>query len=107
MTYALDTNTLSYMLRRNVVVCNRYLAESSKGHECVVPPVAYYEIKRGLMAVNATAKEREFDNLCRDFEIGEMNTNTWLKAAQLYAINKKSGRTRDGRRGFIHSRILH
>jgi predicted nucleic acid-binding protein len=82
-------------------VCNRYLAESGKGHECVIPPVAYYEIKRGLMAVNATAKEREFDNLCRDFEIGEMDTRAWLEAARLYAANKQKGRMVDDADLFI------
>jgi predicted nucleic acid-binding protein len=44
------------------------------------------------MAVNATAKEREFDKLCFDFEIGEMNTIAWLEAARLYAANKQIGR---------------
>lgn len=101
MIYALDTNILSYMLRRNIAVCNRYLAESSKGHECIIPPVAYYEIKRGLMAVNATAKEREFDNLCREFEIGEMNSRAWLEAARLYAANKQKGRMIDDADLFI------
>lgn len=101
MIYALDTNTLSYMLRRDMTVCNRYLMESDKGHECIIPPVAYYEIKRGLLAVNATAKEREFDNLCRDFEIGEMNSRAWLYAAQLYAVNKQAGRMIDDADLFI------
>ncbi len=101
MIYALDTNILSYMLRRNAAVCNRYMAESGRGHECVVPPVAYYEIKRGLMAVNATAQEREFDKLCHDFEIGEMSTSIWLESARLYAANKQAGRMIDDADLFI------
>jgi predicted nucleic acid-binding protein len=80
------------MLRRNTAVYNRFLLESSQGHECVIPPVAYYEIKRGLIAVNAAAKEREFDKLCNDFEVGEMTTLAWLEAARLYALSKQNGR---------------
>jgi predicted nucleic acid-binding protein len=101
MTYALDTNILSYMLRRDAAVCGRYLAESRAGHECVIPPVAYYEIKRGLMAVNATAKEWAFDLLCQDFGIGEMSTSAWLRAASLYAINRQNGRAMDDADLFI------
>ncbi len=101
MIYALDTNILSYMLRRNATVCNRYLVEAGNGHECVVPPVAYYEIKRGLMAVYATTQEREFDRLCLDFEISEMNINAWLEAARLYAVNKQKGRVIDDADLFI------
>jgi predicted nucleic acid-binding protein len=53
------------------------------------------------MAVNATAKEREFDNLCCDFEIGEMNTRAWLEAARLYATNRQKGRMIDDADLFI------
>jgi predicted nucleic acid-binding protein len=63
--------------------------------------VAYYEIKRGLMAVNATAKEREFDKLCHDFEIGGMSTQAWLEAARFYAVNKQKGRVIDDADLFI------
>jgi tRNA(fMet)-specific endonuclease VapC len=67
------------------------LAESHKGHECVIPPVAYYEIKRGLLATNAIAKARDFDELCQDFEVGEMDTRAWYEAARLYALHRQKG----------------
>ena len=91
MTYALDTNILSYMLRNDRNVCERYLAESQDGHECIIPPVAYYEIKRGLLASNAVAKARDFDILCQEFEVGEMNTRAWDEAARLYALHRQKG----------------
>jgi len=89
--YALDTNIVSYMLRQDKRVCERYLTESYDGHECVIPPVAYYEIKRGLLAANATAKARDFDALCQEFEIGEMNVQAWDEAAMLYAMHRQKG----------------
>ena len=91
MTYALDTNIISYMLRQDKNVCEQYLTESQNGHECVIPPVAYYEIKRGLLATNAFAKARDFDILCQEFEVGEMNTQIWDEAARLYATHRQRG----------------
>jgi len=41
MTYALDSNIISYMIRKDQGVCGRYLDESAAGHECIVPPVVY------------------------------------------------------------------
>ena len=91
MIYALDTNILSYMLRQDRNVCERYLTESQNGHECIIPPVAYYEIKRGLLAVNAVAKARDFDVLCQEFMVGEMNIHTWNESAHLYALHRQKG----------------
>jgi len=91
MIYALDTNIISYMLRKDKRVCERYLEESYKGHECVIPPVTYYEIKRGLLATNANARAREFDLLCNEFEIGIMDTQVWDEASRLYAVHRKRG----------------
>ena len=91
MTYALDTNILSYMLKSNPTVVKKFLEVSNNGHNCVIPPVAYYEIKRGLIAVNATAKEKAFDKLCNAFGVGQMTLSSWLKAANIYAINRNNG----------------
>jgi predicted nucleic acid-binding protein len=101
MIYALDTNIISYMLRHDECVSKNYIAESYKGHECVIPPVAYYEIKRGLSAVNATAKARDFDMLCREFEVGEMNTRAWDEAARLYALHRQRGKSTEDADLFI------
>jgi predicted nucleic acid-binding protein len=81
------------MLRKDKRVCEKYLEESYKGHECIIPPVAYYEIKRGLLATNASARAREFDLLCNEFEVGVMNTHTWDEASRLYAFHRKKGQS--------------
>jgi tRNA(fMet)-specific endonuclease VapC len=62
ITYALDTNIISYMLKKDPLVCRRFLKESEAGHECIIPPIVYYEIKRGLLAALATAKWRALTN---------------------------------------------
>ena len=91
MIYSLDSNIISYMIRKNKSVCDRYLAESRMGNECVIPPVVYYEVKRGLLFAGATAKAHSFDSLCRDFSVGEMNPLAWDEAARLYALHRRQG----------------
>ena len=41
MIYALDTNILSFTLREDRRVCDRYRLESRKGGECVIPQHIY------------------------------------------------------------------
>ncbi|GHU41989.1 twitching motility protein PilT [Clostridia bacterium] len=89
MTYALDTNTLSFLLRTNATVFEHF----ENAQRCVIPPVAYYEIKRGLLAVNATAKLKLFYKLCEICEIGEMSARAWDIAAEIYVERRKIGKT--------------
>jgi len=53
--------------------------------------LAYYEIKRGLLSVGSTVRLGLFEDMRRDFPVGQMYAKTWDKAAQLYAINRQSG----------------
>ena len=54
--YALDTNIISFMLKQNAGVINSYRRANDAGHIFVIPVTVYYEIRRGLLAVNATAQ---------------------------------------------------
>lgn len=54
ITYALDSNIVSYLLKRDIQTWKRYNQEADAGKECVIPPIVYYEVKRGLLAVDAT-----------------------------------------------------
>jgi len=92
MTYAPDSNIISYMLKKDRHVCERYLEESAAGHECIIPPVVYYEIKRGLLYSDATAKSDAFDVLCREFGVGEMSMLARNEAARQYAGLRRAGR---------------
>ena len=65
--------------------------------------MAYYEIKRGLLAVNATAKMRDFDMLCSEFDIGEMGIDIWEAAARIYAYRLNNGLSIDDADIFIAS----
>jgi tRNA(fMet)-specific endonuclease VapC len=90
-TFALDANIISYILKRDEKVISRLHAEQDRGHECVIPPLAYYEVKRGLLSVGSTVRLRLFEDMCRDFTVGTMDTAAWDKAAQIYAIKRQRG----------------
>jgi tRNA(fMet)-specific endonuclease VapC len=100
-TFALDTNIISYLLNDDESVFTRYRQEIRNGSEFVIPPVAYYEIKRGLITRNAVAKMRLFECFCREFNIGRMDTAAWDEAARIYARYRKQGQMIDDADLFI------
>ena len=66
MKYFLDTNIISYILNGNEKVKNR-IEEILLNNDIIsIPVFSYYEIKRGLLSVGASAKIERFNN----FEIG-------------------------------------
>ena len=91
MIFALDTNIISYLLKDNPVVYGNFDRATRSGGSCIVPPVAYYEIKRGLLAVNATEKAHDFDRLCTAIGVGDMTIRAWDEAAVLHARHRRSG----------------
>ncbi|MCL2773021.1 MAG: PIN domain-containing protein [Oscillospiraceae bacterium] len=91
MKYALDTNIVSYILKGDSDIIKKYHEENDKGAEFSIPPLVYYEINRGLFALNAAAKLKEFDKLCQQFGIGEMNHAIWDESVKIYAKLKNQG----------------
>lgn len=94
-TYVLDTNIVSYILRGEQSVAGMYRAEGMKGNEFVLPPVVRYEIIRGLLAKAAMKKLENFEKFCENFDIVEINTPVWHKAAEIYAHLQKMGKSRE------------
>lgn len=92
MIYALDSNIISYMLKDDPVVYERYDKATSTGERCIIPPVVHYEIKRGLLFSGATTKAADFDILCRDLGVGNMSVPVWAEAARLYADHRRKGK---------------
>ena len=90
-TFALDTNIISYLLKDNTQVFKRYRQEIRYGNDIIIPPVAYYEIKRWLLLKNAAKQAKSFEQLYDEFGIGEMPIAVWDEAARLYAIHTKQG----------------
>ena len=91
MTYALDTNTISYAIQADVRVKNRIREALAEKHNLVIPPITYYEIRRGFKHKTAPKKEKSFTNLCRLYSIGEMSISAWECAADIYARSRRMG----------------
>jgi len=90
-TFALDTNIVSYILQKREEVIDRLDAEIAQGNEVVIPPIVYYEIRRGLIYSGATTKADLFNELLSDLEIESIDAATLDVAAAEYARLRKAG----------------
>jgi predicted nucleic acid-binding protein len=91
MIYALDTNTVSFVLRGNKLIRQRWLSEERSGNSVLIPLIAYYEIKRGLFYANAASKLAAFEQLCKKMIIDDLNVSDVSIAARIYAENRRKG----------------
>lgn len=69
MDYLLDTNIFSYILRKNAIVDNKLREVTRSGNQVFLSCITYYEVKRGLLAVNATRQLADFQQFCTDYEV--------------------------------------
>jgi len=90
--FTLDTNILSYYIRGNEDISSRLKTELSKGNKLVMNPIAYYEINRGLLAINSQKKLQKFKGFCRKFGVLELSLDVLDIAANKYADLKKRGK---------------
>jgi len=93
--YALDTNTISYLLKENPSVSARMKEESDAGNRLVIPLMAYYEVKRGLLAVKASKKMRHFEQFCDILGVEDMSFDVLDKATYIYDDLRTKGRLVD------------
>jgi predicted nucleic acid-binding protein len=89
--YALDTNIVSYLLKENPTVSARLMAESANNH-LTIPLMVYYEVKRGLLAVNSSRKIQLFERFCELLGVEEMDFDVLDKAAYVYNNLRSIGR---------------
>jgi len=93
--YALDTVTISYLLKEDPTVSARLKKESDAGNLLSIPLMAYYEVKRGLLAVQATRKMSNFERLCDTLGVGALGFDVLDRAAHIYANLRSAGRLID------------
>jgi predicted nucleic acid-binding protein len=90
-TYALDTNIISYYLKKNQEIINKVSIEIKDDNRIIIPPVVYFEIKRWLLSNNATAKLAAFDTLCSHSDMGIIDKEILEIAISLYIDLRKRG----------------
>lgn len=92
MTYVLDTNIITAILKGNNKVKKRAQEAILEGKRIFINGISYYEIKRGLLAANATAQLRRFDLLCKKFGLMLLDTQSIFdRAAEIYANLRQKG----------------
>ncbi|MCL2198974.1 MAG: PIN domain-containing protein [Defluviitaleaceae bacterium] len=96
MTYALDTNTVSYFLRGEGNVRYHYNKEILQaGNPYAIPAAVVYEINRWLLYNPDKGKKsfgQEFNALFHNVrDTAEMSLDAWKKAAEIYIELKSKG----------------
>jgi tRNA(fMet)-specific endonuclease VapC len=93
MLYLLDTNIISARINKNEMVVAKWdEANFSKGPHAT-SAVSYYEIKRGLLAVNATRKFRDFEAIRQNFQMLFLDgQEVFDKAVDIHVDLRRRGR---------------
>ncbi|MBP5438894.1 MAG: PIN domain-containing protein [Treponema sp.] len=91
MTYFLDTNIISYIIKGNSEIRTKTAKLIANGHEVKIPVVAYYEAKRGLLATGASTKLQKFLNFAQKLGLVNTTVETFDIASNVYADLRKSG----------------
>lgn len=92
MIYALDSNIVSYFLKKDSLVRKKFLTATEQNHGFIMPPIVYYEVKRWLLERGAVNKEADFNVLCRSVPVGEFDRRVWNLAASLYVSARRKGK---------------
>ena len=89
--FVLDSNILSFYLRQDQQIIQKVRDMLLSGNEIIISPIAYYEVKRGLLAIKAENRLREFLALCRILSVGQLDNSLLDFAADIYCElrNKK------------------
>jgi len=93
MTYALDTNTIIYLLNDNAAVISRRNDAITAGDQFIILRVVDYEIRRGLLYRPAKKKDVLYQSLVAHYGIGEITVPVWNRAAEVYADLRNAGYT--------------
>lgn len=96
MSYLLDTNVITQLLKRTSAVVQRYRVVLERRDVIYLSAVAYYEVKRGLLHLGASRPLRQLDENFRNvLHWLPVSDATWDHAAQLWADCRWQGRPHD------------
>ena len=82
--FILDSNIVSFYIRQDQRIIQKVHDTLLAGHEVLISPIAYYEVKRGLLAIKAEKRLREFSALCKILGVGKLDNSLLDFAADIY-----------------------
>ena len=91
MIYALDTNIISYSIKKRYGINEKIRQVLIHKIPIVIPPITYYEALRVLLAVKAGKQLALLNQLCQQLNHKEMEREDWIEAARLYAAMVQKG----------------
>ncbi|GAB6391819.1 MAG: Ribonuclease VapC2 [Treponematales bacterium] len=83
--YALDSNIVSFHIKERPAVVRRLKEAKDNQRQVGIPPFAYYEVKRGLLAINAAARLRQLAKFCEEHPVGRNDDRVFEEAAVIWA----------------------
>jgi tRNA(fMet)-specific endonuclease VapC len=95
MRYALDTNTIIRLLRKEPNTRRKLGDAVGRDCEIAVPPLVHFEIRRGFLCKPAPGKEESYNILIKRHLVGEMSAVVLERGAMVYANLYKAGYTVD------------
>ncbi|HWN66357.1 MAG TPA: PIN domain-containing protein [Haliangium sp.] len=105
--YSLDTNTLTYILRKNPDVVAKFEAALAARHDFLLCPFVYYESKRGLLAEDKKSYLSSLERIVSRFRWLEFEEGVWAKAMQGWAMARRLGRSPGDADLLIAAHALH
>jgi predicted nucleic acid-binding protein len=90
--YVLDSNIVSFYLKEHKQVISRLEEAILAGDEVLIAPIAYYEVRRGLLRVGAENRMKKFVKLCQMFAVGQLDNSILDVAADIYVKQCAQGR---------------
>jgi predicted nucleic acid-binding protein len=94
MKYALDTDIITYYLKGNEIIIDK-VDNEAENDNIIIPPFAYFEIKKWLLANNSKNKLQAFENLFNKYGIDTIEKETLDVALSIYIKLRKNGITID------------
>jgi predicted nucleic acid-binding protein len=92
MIYIFDTNAVSDVIKKNPTMVARLREYQDEHVLCLCLPV-HYEIRRGLLAISATAQLRVYDTQVRSqFAWTRLKDADWEQAARFWAETRRKGK---------------
>jgi len=105
--YALDSNIVSFYLRGNNSVIENIEKTIGENHSIVITPIAYYEVKRGLLLIDAVKQINKFDDFCNLFPVGKFGDYLLEDAIKIYVHERKEKRNTEDADILIAAFCLH
>jgi tRNA(fMet)-specific endonuclease VapC len=92
MTYALDTNIVSYFLKKDATIVARMRLENGRKNQFVIPPTVYFEINNWLLRNNSKNKIVTFEKMYLAQGIGVIDKFVLDSASTVKLKMQKQGK---------------